>query len=118
MALIEAICYALQTKRCWPHLSKALPNVKSGEPLAAINLILAGPGYWDTCNEAGGIQLSQVNKLNAIVKAVKAELSGVQLFLSLADIGEDGRNLRPIKESPTPPPWSILSSGSLPCSAE
>ena len=110
MALTEAICYALQTKRCWPHLSKELPNVIAGEPLVAIHLILAGPGYWDTCNEAGRITRDQVSKLNAIVAVVGAELSGVKLSLSLADIGENGQNLLPIKESPQPPPWSILSS--------
>jgi hypothetical protein len=117
MALTEAICYAIQAKRCWSNLAKEAEKhlgVKSLGSLTGIHLILAAPDYWNNCNPVKGaarrITREQVSKLKAIVAAVGAELPGVKLSLSLADIGEDGRNWFPIDESPEPPAWSILSS--------
>ena len=117
MALTEAICYAIQTKRCWRNLAKeaeALLDAKSLDKLTEIHLILAAPDYWNNCNpgrgEARRITREQAGKLHAIVAAVGAELRGVKLSLSLADIGKDGRDLLPIKDLSQTPHWSILYS--------
>lgn len=116
MALTEAICYAIQTTRCWEHMAKeaeAHLGGKSLDKLTEIHLVLAAPDYWNNCNPGRGekrrINPEQVSKLVAITDAVGAELGGVNLNLSLADIAETGGDLKVIKESPQPPRWSILA---------
>jgi len=131
MALTEAICYGIQTVRCWPTLRKNAKkqfNQDFGE-LSAVNLILASPEeYWTQWNPGNkSITNEQIKKLSEIVINVAKVLSthggppAEKLTLSMANVIEAGKikdkrgnahqlyKLERFIPSPDPPEWSVLT---------
>jgi hypothetical protein len=72
MALVEGICYTLQMLRCWPCLSGELTRCRRPDGLPRrINIVLAGPEYWDHCHGNGKrIADDEIADLNTVVECV------------------------------------------------
>jgi hypothetical protein len=117
LALVECICYAIQTIKCWKHLRGEAMNYLKGWPvyenLTNIHLIIAGPNYWTRCNASNQpLTTEQFNRLLAIVDAVSVTLhreQGVALSLSLASVVEKPMLSGWLPAQLSAPDWSLLS---------